>query len=480
MHMSAIIRLKCEVHHRFEFTEGLRNRVGIIFWLVLLLIGQRCEAITLKRVATGLDRPVVATSPPNDNARLFIVEEHTGRIKILNLGTGVVNPTPFLEVMGLTTGNEQGLLGLAFHPNYDVNGFFYIYLTDSVGTCHIQRYHVSANPDMADAGSGLEILSLTHPQTNHNGGWLAFDPNDGLLYCSVGDGGGADDVDAGHTPGLGNGQDITVLLGKILRLDVNGDDFPADPNRNYAIPPSNPFVGLPGADEIWAYGLRNPWRNSFDRQTGDLYIADVGQNLREEVDFQPAAGTGGENYGWRVMEGTSCHNSTDPLPCNDPGFKVPIHEYNHVPAPNGGYCIIGGYVYRGPRVALQGVYFFGDNVTNQIWTFRYDGVNKTEFTNRTMEMTPDVGTVSAISSFGEDARGNLYIVVLGGAVFKIIPEPVVVGDFNGDGFVNLIDFEVLAEYWLDPNCGLCGGADFNADLTVSMMDLAAFAMRWLQ
>ena len=428
-----------------------------------------------------LNRPVFVTAPRSDTQRLFIVEQHTGEIKILNLNTGLISVTPFLDIDGLSTFNEQGLLGLAFHPDYATNGFFYVNLTDSGGTTRIRRYQVSENPDVADPDSAIPILSYTQPQNNHNGGWLGFDPNDGFLYIATGDGGGSNDNDTGHTSGTGNGQDVTNnLLGKILRLDVNGDDFPVDSSRNYAIPPSNPFVGKAGDDEIWAYGLRNPWRPSFDRETGDLYIADVGQGQREEVNFQPSSSPGGENYGWRVMEGTRCNFSGDPLPCNDPCFTVPIHEYSHGGAPNGGFSITGGYVYRGPRVSLQGVYFFADYITEQIWTFRYDGANKTEFTNRTAEMAPTVGAINDISSFGEDARGNLYIVDLGGEVFKVVPEPVVIGDLDGDGFVNLIDFAWFTLYWADSNCGKCGGADLNSDGNVGKPDFIELIGHWLE
>jgi glucose/arabinose dehydrogenase len=452
----------------------------ILIAMIVWGAGRLASAITTQQIVSGLDRPLFVTAPPDDTERLFIVEQHTGRIKILHLGTGMVNVSPFLDLDGLSVDNEQGLLGLAFHPDYRNNGFFYVNFTDAAGTSHIRRYQVSTNPDLADPGTATAILSYSQPQANHNGGWLAFGPNDGYLYISTGDGGGTDDNDTGHTADLGNGQDITDnLLGKILRLDVDNDDFPGDANLNYAIPATNPFVGQSGDDEIWAYGLRNPWRPGFDRQSGDLYIADVGQNLWEEINFQPASSSGGENYGWRVMEGTSCHSGADPLPCNDPSFVVPIHEYSHGAAPDGGFSITGGYVYRGPHPALQGMYFFADYITEQIWTFRYEGMNKTEFTNRTVEMTPDIGSINDISSFGEDARGNLYIVDLGGELFRILPEPVIAADLDGDGMVTLTDFARLSGYWLESACGWCGGADFDEDQAVTLSDLTVFITFWL-
>ena len=259
------------------------------------------QAVSVERVASGLAHPVFLTTPPGDFDRVFIIEQHTGRIRILDLASGIVQPTPFLTVTGLSGGGERGLLGLAFHPNYANNGFFYVNIT--VPATRILRYSVSiGDPDVADPASQTSILEIEQPQENHNGGWIGFGP-DGYLYIATGDGGASNDSGTGHTPAIGNAQDLTSLLGKILRLDVDGDDFPYDANRNYSIPALNPFVGIAGNDEIWAYGLRNPWRPSFDRLTGDLYIADVGQGACEEINLQLAESSGGENYGWRLREG---------------------------------------------------------------------------------------------------------------------------------------------------------------------------------
>jgi glucose/arabinose dehydrogenase len=448
--------------------------------MAAILIGTcptQASRITTKRIVSGLSRPLYVTAPPDDTDRLFIVEQHTGRIKILNLNTGLVNAAPFLDIDGLATANEQGLLGLAFDPNYATNGFFYVNFTQTDRTTNILRYQVSAgDPDIADPGSGTVIITYSQPFSNHNGGWLGFGP-DGFLYISTGDGG------SGNDPG-NRAQDITdQKLGKMLRLDVDSDDFPADATRNYAIPDNNPFVGTTGDDEIWAYGLRNPWRASFDRLTGDLYIADVGQNQREEINFQSASSTGGENYGWRVMEGTRCNFSNDPLPCNDPSFTPPIHEYLQSGPPDGGNSITGGYVYRGPIPELQGVYFFADYVSNQIWSFRFDGMNKTEFMNRTTQLSPDVGSIGSISSFGEDAAGNLYIVDLGGEVFKIVCELARSGDFDGDCDIDLQDFAMFASAWLTKP----GDAKWNPDYDISnpndgiidMLDIDVFFDNWL-
>ncbi len=415
-------------------------------FLCALLVSRAADgetALTTIRVADGLTLPLFVVAPPGDTGRLFIVEQRAGtigRIKILNLGTGTVNAAPFLTVSGVSTGSEQGLLGLAFHPDYSANGLFYVNFTNSAGTTIVRRYTVSTNPDVADPNSAYPILSLSQPFTNHNGGWISFGP-DGYLYVATGDGG------SGGDPG-NRAQDVSQLLGKMLRIDVNGDDFPGDPNTNYAIPPDNPFVGLSGHDAIWAYGLRNPWRSSFDRLTGDLYIADVGQGAWEEVDFQPASSTGGENYGWRCYEGNAPYNLTD---CGSPDTMVfPIHVYSHT----GGNCsITGGYVYRGSQICdLRGAYFFADHCSNNIWSFRYDGTNLTDFRNRTAELAPGGGlSITSITSFGEDAGGELYICDRGGEVFKIVPVGPGKGDLNNDGTVDFGDINPFILALADPD-----------------------------
>jgi glucose/arabinose dehydrogenase len=254
-------------------------------------------SFTSTRLVTGLARPVQVVAAPGDTSRIFIVEQRsgsTGRIRIFNLDTNTLNSTAFLS-QSVSTSSEQGLLGLAFHPNYAQNGFFYINYTATNGSTTIKRFTVSTNPDVANSGSGYTILTISQPYTNHNGGWLAFGP-DGYLYIGTGDGG------SGGDPG-NRAQDITnQLLGKMLRVDVDG-------GSPYSIPASNPFVGITGDDEIWAYGLRNPWRCSFDSETGDLWMGDVGQNAYEEITFQPASSVGGENYGWRCYEGNNSYST---------------------------------------------------------------------------------------------------------------------------------------------------------------------------
>jgi len=307
---------------------------------------------------------------------------------------------------------------LAFHPGYAANGRFFIYYIDNSRNIAIAGYSVSSNPDVADSTATM-ILTIGHPTyQNHNGGWMAFGP-DGYLYIATGDGGWQfvtmPDPD-------NNAQDITDnLLGKMLRISVEADDFPADLNRNYAIPPDNPFVDIDGDDEIWAYGLRNPWRCAFDAGTGDLYIADVGHSDWEEINFHSAGGPFGSNYGWKCTEGAHC-TKYGGCTCPSLSLTLPIHEYGHEGDPPTGCSITGGEVYRGCAIPeLLGTYFYADLCSNEIWSFRYNGA-VSELQQRTADFNPPDLGIGSISSFGKDAAGELYICDLtGGEVFKIIP-----------------------------------------------------------
>ncbi len=460
----------------------MRRNTQIIVWAPILALAATasvCTAqtpLTTERVATGLARPVFVTAPIDDYDRLFIIEQHTGRIKIMNLNTGVINPTPFLDINGLATGNEQGLLGLAFHPGYALNGFFYVNITVSGGTTIIRRYTVSAiSPDIADPASLQTVITYGQPFSNHNGGWIGFGP-DGFLYIAAGDGG------SGGDPG-NRAQDITnQKLGKLLRLDVNV------PGGGYNIPPTNPFVGITGDDEIWAYGLRNPWRASFDRDTGDLYIADVGQNLWEEIDFQPANSVGGENYGWRCYEGNNAFNTGGCPPQNTLVF--PIHAYSH----SGGHCsVTGGYVYRGCAIPdLQGTYFFADFCSRRIWSFRYDTVAGTvnEFTDRTIELDPAGASITSISSFGEDANGEMYICDMnGGEIFKIIPDGVPAvpcfcyadcDQSTGVGVLDLFDFLCFQNSFVLGESYACDCDTSTGPLVCDLFDFLCFQNEFAQ
>jgi glucose/arabinose dehydrogenase len=358
------------------------------------------NSIQLAPVVSGLQRPLYLTHAFDD--RLFVLEQ-VGRIRIIE--NGQLLNDPFLDIRDRvgSVANEQGLLGLAFHPDYATAGaagfgYFWVNYTDYNGHTQISRFSVSANdPNRADPASEVVYLSVRQPYGNHNGGVIKFGP-DGYLYAGLGDGGSANDP-------LDAGQDLTNLLGKILRLDVN---YVAE---TYAIPSDNPFVGIEGAlPEIWAYGLRNPWRMSFDRATGDLYIADVGQNQWEEVNFQPSESSGGENYGWSIMEGNHCFRQGQ---CNTDGLEMPIFEYPH----SEGCSVTGGYVYRGQEFpAMGGNYFVADYCRGTIWRLIRQGTG--------WESAVVLNSGLVIPSFGEDVNGELYVLDFNsGGVFTVQPSP---------------------------------------------------------
>lgn len=370
-------------------------------------------------VVDGLDHPLFATHVPGDSTRLFIVEK-TGKIRIWNGAT--INATPFLDVSGLITnsaGEEQGLLGLAFDPDYANNGYFYIVYTNknNVGDDTLARYHVitPATDNVADENSAQILLTVSEPEENHNGGMIAFGP-DGYLYFGLGDGGGGGD----NHGTIGNGQDKTTLLGKILRLDVNL----APP---YTIPSTNPFFGSSNPSvkqEIWAYGVRNPWRFSFDRTTGDLYIGDVGQDTEEEIDFQGAGAAGGQNYGWRVCEGNLRYPAGGPCTSPPSGYVAPVATYDHN-NDTVGCAVTGGYVYRGTDFPeLAGVYLFGDYCTGNIWGLYK---NASDQWVKTLIKHTDY----SISSFAEDGNGELYILdYFGGQLIHITHAPIISNTFK--------------------------------------------------
>ena len=374
--------------------------------------------IVVTQVGSGFRQPIYATSAPGDPDRLFVVQK-TGQIEILDPATGLTNGHAFLNIPGtqINTAGEGGLLGLAFDPGYATNGIFYVFVTNAAGDEEVRRYTRSAgNPDQADPASGDVILTIPHPgDSHHHGGWIAFGP-DGYLYITTGDGGGVGDP-------LNNAQNTNVLLGKVLRIDVHGDDFVNDPGRDYAIPTDNPLVHGPGADEIWATGLRNPWRASFDSATGDLYIADVGQDSFEEVNFQAAGSVGGANYGWVIKEGTSTFDPTRPgnLDPGSPLLTDPVHEYPHGTGVGDRNAIIGGYVYHGTSAGMQGVYLYADYPSGQIWSFRVVEGVAVDVANRTAQLVLAGGQVGSIGSFGEDGHGNLYVIGLGGEIFVLNP-----------------------------------------------------------
>ena len=368
-------------------------KLPLLLAVTLLASPLQAQQFALKQIASGLPMPTSITHA--NDSRIFVTLQR-GQIVIYD-GTGIL-PTPFLDIQSLVTCcNERGLLSVAFHPQYASNGLFFIYYVDRTTDVVIAKYKVSAtDPNRADSASAQILLTIRHRDYgNHNGGQLQFGP-DGFLYAGTGDGGGGGDP-------LGNGQNLNARLGKILRIDVDS----ASP---YAIPPSNPFANRTDAlPEIWAYGVRNPWRFSFDRQTGDLWIADVGQDAWEEIDLQPATSIGGENYGWNKSEGKHCYPQGSS--CNLSLYTMPILEYDH----NGSKCsLTGGYRYRGGRFPrLQGLYIYGDYCTGTISAAMQQSTGWTT--------QPLIATRFPISTFGEDANGEIYVANYGaGVIYEIV------------------------------------------------------------
>jgi glucose/arabinose dehydrogenase len=339
------------------------------------------RAYDWQTVISGLERSVDLQA--DGSGRLFVIEK-AGRIRILQ--DGQLLPQPFLDITDSvgSRGNEQGLLGLAFHPQYSQNGWFFVNYTDQNGDTVIARFQASGDPNVADPGSGVKLLGVDQPYANHNGGVLTFGP-DGYLYAGLGDGGSQGDPN-------GNAQNTNSLLGKILRLDVNSGD-------TYSTPSGNPF-----GNEVWAYGLRNPWRLSFDKATGDLYIGDVGQNTWEEIDYLPAGSPGGTNFGWNQREGAHDYKGSA-----SPDFTEPVAEYSH---PEGGCSVTGGYVYRGSMPEWNGIYLYGDYCTGMIWGLIHSGSGWQKQQLFDVDYT--------ITSFGQDQSGEIYLVSDSGGVYKLV------------------------------------------------------------
>ena len=348
----------------------------------------------LDTVALGLDHPLFVTASPGDPTRLFVVER-PGTIRIVK--NGVLLAKPFLDITSkVSTGAEQGILGMAFAPDYATSRRFYLHYIDPGVHSVLARFQaVGVSGDSADPGTEDTLLTILQPGGDHNGGMLAFG-RDGYLYASIGDGGCCGDPN-------GHGQDRTELLGSMLRLDVSG-------NSGYSIPASNPWAtDATIRHELWNYGLRNPWRFSFDRLTGDLYLADVGDNTREEVDVVSHTSHGGENFGWRIMEGSQCFNGD---PCSSAGLTLPVLDYDH----SEGCAVMGGYVYRGQAIpALRGTYFYAEFCAGWIRSFRWNGGQVTDRQEYSL-----LSGGEQPNSFGEDAAGELYITTEGGNVYRIV------------------------------------------------------------
>lgn len=367
------------------------------------------------RVGQGFAAPLFLTGVPDGSGRVFVVER-AGRVRLLNPANGSINPTPFLDIAAsVGTAGEGGLLGFALAPDFATSGAVYVNVTNLSGDTEIRRYTgLSLNPQPGQqTPPGDIVLTFDQPFSNHNGGWIGFD-RDGLLVIGSGDGGSGNDPQ-------GNGQNRNTLLGKMLRIDISRDAFPNDPLRDYAIPPGNPFAGGGGAPEILAFGFRNPFRASIDRLTGDLWIGDVGQDNREEIDLIRAGSAGG-NFGWVAYEGTLQLAQQAVA-----GTVFPVIEYSHGSGATQGNSVTGGYVYRGPVESLQGQYVFGDFVAGRIWSVPAANValgstlGGSQFTIRTQDFAPATGAIGNIASFGEDEAGNLYIVDFDGEIFAILP-----------------------------------------------------------
>jgi glucose/arabinose dehydrogenase len=379
------------------------RRLAAPFALVLLVLASAVPpaasaAVTLDELASGLDPLTQVTSARDGSGRLFLVERR-GIIEVFK--DGAVQPGSFLDMRPMVeAGGERGLLGLAFHPQFAANGLLYVFFTRPGGDVVIGRWRANADRSAVMLSSFKTLLTVEHSSAgNHNGGGMAFNPKNGLLYAAVGDGGGSGDPENDAQNVIRN------RLGKVLRINVNGTG--GGQYGTYSIPSSNPFVGRSGRDEIWSYGFRNPWRLSFDRANGNLFIGDVGQGSWEEVDRESYGQAGGRIYGWRVMEGRHCYNAST---CNKSGKTLPITEYSH----SGGNCsITGGFVYRGPtQTALIGKYVFADFCSGRIWAIPATGGNG--------DQVLQADTSEQITSFGEGDDGELYAVTIDGKLFRVL------------------------------------------------------------
>lgn len=429
-------------------------------------LSQPAATIDATLIASGLLRPTSMVAAPHDRARLFVTEQ-AGRVRLVK--DGALLSTPFLDIQPLVLSNgfEEGLLSIAFHPHFASNGFFFLCFTNTGGNLEVDRYTVSANPDQADPGSRLTVIIVNHPgSVYHYGGQLQFGP-DGYLYISTGD---------GNDPGdqLNNAQNTGVLLGKMLRLDIDG-------GTPYAIPPTNPFVGTGNPrDEIWAIGLRNPWRFSFDRLNGDLWLGDVGQYLWEEIDHELPA-DGGHNYAWNCYEGTHPYGSNPSQPhCIGRTFTWPVYEYQHA----AGRCSVsGGYVYRGsPNSAYFGQYVFSDYCqTNGVQTLSYAGSN---WVAASYTLVPPTGhAIDHPSAFGQDTIGDLYLVDFSytdGELYRLNLRPANCtaghADVNGDGQVDVVDVQLVAADFGRPD--FVPDYDVDCNGVVDVADVQAVALAW--
>jgi glucose/arabinose dehydrogenase len=402
----------------------------------------------------GFEFPIGIAAAPNDPNTLYVVERK-GRITAVDLHTRT--HAPFLEFTDqvLAQHFEQGLLALVFHPKFSENGYFYIYYSKENSDTVLSRFHVAPGQKAVEAEDETILLVIDQPTLSLNGGSLVFGPNDGYLYLTIGDGGPSSRPDD-------RAQDLTRLLGKVLRLDVDSA-FP------YAIPTDNPFVDVENArDEIWAYGLRNPWRLAFDPITGDAFIGDVGKDSREELNVQPGTSIGGENYGWPLAEGFACVGGNGTCGTQS-GLIPPLLDYTHQEI----FSIIGGYVYRGAAKSFGSAYIFGDFVTGRVWTLRYADGTYTDYKERTSELGPQDFLSYQLSAFGEDTAGNLYMCAYRrGLVYRlhIGPDDYETSDVDHDGLTNLVDLQLVIQAVLELYDG-AHNLDVNGDEKVNIRDV---------
>ena len=362
--------------------------------------------LAVRKVAEGFERPVWAGMPPGMDGKLWVMEQ-AGRVWIVDLATGQRNTLPFLDIVPNVSrkGNEEGLLGLAFAPDFKTSGRFYVNFTDKEHFTRIVRF-TCRNLEVTDIATAEVVLKYKQDFENHNGGWVCFGP-DGMLYIGNGDGG------SGNDP-KGRAQSLDTFLGKILRIDVSGPGA-------YKVPADNPFVGKQGAKpEIWAYGVRNPWRCSFDRKNGDFWMGDVGQNHWEEIHYMPAGKGSGANYGWRLREGLVATPQKGVGGDKPEGAIDPVYVYGHGTGPTEGLSVTGGFVYRGPVADLQGRYVFADYQNPRIWSFVLKDGKVNDFRDHTDALQPEGGRIKLVASFAEDNQGNLFIVDHSGPVYQVV------------------------------------------------------------
>ncbi len=441
--------------------------------IALACLTMSAQGAATEMIASGFQKAIALTGAPGDTSRVYVLEQ-AGRVRAIDLGSGTVTDVlDFGEKVHFA--GQQGAFGLTFHPEFQQNGHLFVHYAKNGASTDVvvERYTMNSDggggfdPLSADPASGQQVIRLPKPTPSHAGGWMGFAPVDdgNYLYITIGEG---DERELA--------QDLTNPIGAVLRLDVDGDDFPGDDERNYAIPPSNPFVDVEGAaGEIWLYGLRNPWRASFDRETGDFYICDVGQTSAEEISFVPAhvPGTmpgdegynGGLNLGWPCKEGLLCDEDQESCSCDDPTLIDPFFTYTQ----SGGKCaVVGGYVYRGSEIpALYGRYFHLDVCTEQVWSFVTDGQTVSDIKEHTDEFDPEVGNLFKMVTFGEDTAGELYLPSWNGSgIFKVVPGECV-ADLDASGSVDSTDLNLLLLAFGGTNAD----ADIDASGTVDSADL---------